>query len=521
MKKVLIVDDEFLVRLGLKTTIDWAAHGYSIVGEASNGREALDIFDEVNPDILITDIKMPIMDGLELIKNVKQLNKDVQVVILSNYAEFRFARQAVELGVFQYMLKSEITSQNLIDLLKNLKVEWQSQSGISEQEENKIQKENYIKAQLFSLPLGRKNMVDMIEPPKEGIFHGETYLVMILYSDISTLTESAVDMMNKAICALADSTYENPIYCTKIYKDQMFFTIIAEVDGEESFIYKTALKQCGVLARNASYYFDVSLQGGVSRISGAEDFPDMIRQAEAARENCFFEEEKFCLYQDEAVTEMVKVPHISHKKLNHFFENGDKDGVLEYIESVFLKLKEVRNYQTIKNVFIDFLAIGKSLCESFGEIRPQSLESSKFDYDNLVQLPTLKSVKDYIVEIYRAIFEVSHSFEENEYSYTVRTCISYIEEYYASNISLDDAAKAVNVSKSYLSMLFKQETGTNFVTFLNDYRIRQAKILLSKTNLKIYEVAEKVGFCSPYYFSKIFKDITGMNCKEYKDKYFQ
>ena len=145
----------------------------------------------------------------------------------------------------------------------------------------------------------------------------------------------------------------------------------------------------------------------------------------------------------------------------------------------------------------------------------------KFDYDNLAQLPTLQSVRGYIIELYKTVFELDSNQGVRGYSSTVKNCIFYIEENFASNISLDDAAKAVNVSKSYLSMLFKQETGTNFVAYLNEYRIRQAKILLGKTNLKIYEVAEKVGFCSPYYFSKIFKEQTGLNCKEYKDKYFE
>ncbi len=519
MKKVLIVDDEFLVRLGLKTTIDWTAHGYMIVGEASNGREAFDMFDETNPDILITDIKMPIMDGLELIKNVKKMKKNVQVVILSNYAEFSFARQAVELGVFQYMLKSEITSENLIELLKNLNVEWQVEE--QEKETEQIQKENYMKAQLLNLPFGGKNIGASIQPPNEDIFTAQGYTIMILYADISSLTGSAVDMMNKAIGALIESTYENPVYCTRIYKRQIFFTIITEVSSEEEKLYKKLIEQCSILARNASHYFDVSLQWGISLIGSSMQFPKMLQQAETARENCFFERESFCIYQVKPKENILIIPHVSHKKINHFFQNKDKEGIIEYIEAIFEKLQEVREFQGIKNIFIDFLAVAKVLCEGLGEKRPQSLETTKFDYDNLAQLPTLQSVKGYIIEIYRAIFEMDNNQELNGYSSTVRNCIFFIEKNFASNISLDDAAKAVNVSKSYLSMLFKQETGTNFVVFLNDYRIRQAKILLSKTNFKIYEVAEKVGFCSPYYFSKIFKETTGFNCKEYKDKYFE
>ncbi len=519
MKKVLIVDDEFLVRLGLKTTINWEAHGYVIIGEAANGKEALDLFGETDPDILITDIKMPVMDGLELIKNVKKIKKNIQVVILSNYAEFSFARQAVELGVFQYMLKSEINSENLIDLLKNLTVEWESE--IREEKTGKNKREEYLKTQLFGLPMSSKALYDSIHAPMEGIFNREKYAILILYCDITSLTESATDMLNKALCALMDTTYHEPAYCTKVYKGQIFFTLITDVSGKEQEAYKRLLEQCSILARNARHYFDTVLQGGISTVGTVVQFPQMLWEAETARENCFFAEENFCVYDQTEMNIQEKITHVSHKKINRFFQEDDKDGVLRYIDDIFEELKNISNYQNVKNTFIDFLAVAKSICEGIGENRPQSLEPVKFDYDNLIHLPTLESVKKYINDIYHAIFDLNGGNNESGYSSTVKSCIVFIENNYSFNISLDDAAKAVTVSKSYLSMLFKQETGTNFVTYLNEYRIKKAKTLLSKTNLKIYEVAEKVGFYSPYYFSKVFKETTGLNCREYKDKYFE
>ena len=518
MKKVLIVDDEFLVRLGLKTTIDWSAHGYVIVGEAANGREALDLFDETQPDILITDIKMPVMDGLTLIKNVKKKNKTVQVVILSNYAEFSFARQAVELGVFQYMLKSEINSQNLIDLLQNLTVELQTESQAMENDP-RVQQEDYVKAQIFSIPQSGRSIPFTIEPPPEGLFDNEQYAFIIHYCDISSLTQSAADMMNKALIALADTTYNNPITCTKYYKGQMFFVILSQLSGHSKLAQKELVEQCSVLARNAKHYFDVSLQGGISLPGNWQRFGRMLWEAEKARENCFFEVESYCIYQNIQIKEPENAPSVSHKKMGNFFENQDKAGAQGYIDEVFDALWSLRHYGSVKNVCIDFLAIAKSICEGLKEELPQSLDMDKFDYDNLIQLPTLESMKNYISDIYGSLFSVALG-NASQYSSTIRSCINYIEENFDKNISLDDVAKAVNISKSYISMLFKQETGTNFVAYLNDYRIRQAKILLTKTNLKIYEVAEKVGFFSPYYFSKLFKELTGMNCKEFKDKYY-
>lgn len=116
-----------------------------------------------------------------------------------------------------------------------------------------------------------------------------------------------------------------------------------------------------------------------------------------------------------------------------------------------------------------------------------------------------------------AIWDFLHN-RKSPYSGLIRECIGFIEENYSQNITLDNAAAAVNISSSYLSFIFKQETGINFSVYLTNYRIEMSKRLILKSNLKIYEIAEQVGFGSPYYFSKVFKEIVGMTCKEFKNR---
>ena len=120
MKKILIADDEFLVRLGLKTTIDWEQHGFIIVGEAKNGKEALELFEQSDPDILLTDIRMPVMDGLEVIQTVKQKKRSLKCVILTHYDDFNYAKEAIKLGASDYILKSDLNSDNLFSILNRI-----------------------------------------------------------------------------------------------------------------------------------------------------------------------------------------------------------------------------------------------------------------------------------------------------------------------------------------------------------------------------------------------------------------
>ena len=121
MYRILIADDEFLVRLGLKTTIDWEAHGYQVVGEASNGQEALEMVDALKPDIVLADIKMPFLDGLEFIARAKEKSKNLSFIILTNYESFQYAKRAMQLGVSQYLLKSEISPDTLLAALESVR----------------------------------------------------------------------------------------------------------------------------------------------------------------------------------------------------------------------------------------------------------------------------------------------------------------------------------------------------------------------------------------------------------------
>lgn len=120
MIKVLIADDELVVRIGLKTTIDWEANGFTIVGEAVNGKDAVELFHKLNPDILVTDIKMPIMDGLDVIRQLKSEHCMFKALILSHYDDFDFARKAINLGASDYILKTELTEQKLLASLSQL-----------------------------------------------------------------------------------------------------------------------------------------------------------------------------------------------------------------------------------------------------------------------------------------------------------------------------------------------------------------------------------------------------------------
>jgi len=517
MKRVMVVDDEFLVRLGLRTTMDWEAHGYKIVGEASNGKEALEMFDEANPDILLTDIKMPVMDGFKLIEEVRKRKKNIQIVILSHYDEFSYVQKALEFGATQYILKSEMNEQKLIDLLQKLSLKEKDQAV--EETDIKAERENYLKDLLFGKPANDDFTATDDMAPSPGLFAESTYMAVKGFCETSMLHEDSRKMLSQTVKTMLEKAFSESSTVMNFYKDQLYFTsVICVKDGDSVKEAQDIVKSMQQLIRNIKQYFEVVVQIGLSSAGRPERFPAMIAEAEQARKTCFFSQQPIEVFYPEMAQGKDKTILISHSKLSSFIEGKDKEGLKQYIAGIFNELKLLRSYGTFKNAVIDLLSVARTICEEHNIDQTSSLSPAKFSYENCLVMPFVDNVETYIQELYTAIADAAVN-RESGYSALVQNTIAYIKNNYASNISLSDAAAYSQVSSSYLSLIFKQETGVNFSNYLTDYRMEIAKKLLVTTNKKIYEIAEEIGFSSPYYFSKVFKEYTGMTCKEYKDKY--
>ena len=514
VKRILIAEDEFLVRIGLKTTMDWAAHGYTIVGEAANGKEALQLFGETHPDILITDVKMPVMGGLELVSEAKKRKRDLQVVILSNYNDFEYAREFMRLGASRYLLKSEISEQSLLRALESLDVPVQGEAeldgGLRARQERFLR--NYFGASMEeNQPLPAK------ASEARNVFPSNHYLAMRCDGDFEPTEETDEETVIKNVESLFHSALENAVYCSGIMGGRLRVSVVCpapEGPGGEVGRFR---RKCGMILRNAKNYFDVELHIGISEVREGRNIARLFSQAEEARIGCFFANQPIRTFAELPPRVTAPAPKVSSRKILGYIDGADPDGMKKYIADTFSRLLPLRNFSDVRTVYIDFLSIAKSVCEEKNIDLADGLSGTKFSYDNLTAIPCLKNVQDYVGDLYSAVFKAVMG-GDDYYSHTIRQCLEYIGKNYASNISLDNMAQAVNISKSYLSMIFKQETGINFITYLTRYRVERAKELLLRTNMKIYEIADKVGFSSPYYFSKVFKDWTNLSCKEYKDR---
>jgi two-component system response regulator YesN len=522
MKRILIVDDEYLVRLGLKTIIDWPEHGYVIEGEAANGREALELFDRTGADVILTDIKMPVMDGLELTRAVKEKNKKVTIIILSHYDEFSYAQEAINLGAFRYILKSELTKTNLLNVLESIFYAQEESAGSPEAEgaeDITAQRERYIRTYLFPFLQNMSTGGEGYYPPlpEDAARPKETYLVLCAVCHLTTILHDAGKMFPKTVKVLFAEAFRNSASFAGYYGEK--FELIAILPFAEDDLSREhkIVESCTRIVRNVHQYYDANLFIGLSSAGSAGDMARLFTEAAGAVTRCFFSEKRFvCVHDREGTLPPGVPPRISYEKLISFIEKNQAEAMLDYIRKIFMKLRELRNYTAVHNAFIDLLSSGKAICEKYRLNDQASLSESKFEYNTFYDLLFIDDVELYINNLFLELLSGKQS-GGITYSFIVKKSINFIQQNYTKNISLSDAAENAEVSHSYLSFIFKQETGINFNTWLSKYRIEEAKKLFQETNLRIYEVAERVGFANPYYFSRVFKELTGVNCKEFRN----
>ncbi|WP_304942649.1 response regulator [Vallitalea guaymasensis] len=528
MKKILIADDEFLVRVGLRTTINWEENGYIIVGEAKNGKEAIELFDKFDPDILLTDIQMPIINGLELIQILKDKKPSLKAVILTHYDDFSYAKEAISLGASEYILKSNLSPNNLLNILNkfNDELNIDERKSAVKKKVDKTAGYTYDERNLEKILTGKSDSKAEIKSllRNSNITLGlQSFAVVTteIYVDdvIASRYMDIKDLLKTVITVSSNTFLESKIPFFYFVKDNgitYLFNLDCnkdDVESKERMIY--LIKK---MKKSVHQFLDVCLNIGISEIDDdISNLPALYEQTTIALQYSFFDDSQdIVLYNKEMNINHDKCPVIDSKILKKHIKTFSIKELDKYIYNIFEELYRYKNIHFVKDIFIDFLSQAKFISKELNMNRDKSLNENKFNYDNFEQLYSFEMVKKYVVDIYHEITKFNVTNKSNKYSYIISKVIEYIKDNYDKDIALSEVANYVQISKSYLSLLFKQETGINYSSFLTNMRIEKSKKFLLDSNYKIYEVAEKVGFDNPYYYSKVFKDITGMTCKDYR-----
>lgn len=532
MLKVFLVEDECVVREGIKKNIDWKANGYEFCGEASDGELAYPLIQKLQPDIVITDIKMPFMDGLELSRLIKLEFPKIEIIILSGYEEFEYAKEAIKIGVAQYLSKP-INGDELLKEVKNVA------EKIEEQQRELEIKEKYRKEMEEMYLLERKNYFQYLVNSEKtvpellkmaGKLHiditASWYNIALLkyqitgqapdeYSkfmieidqEIDNVTESQTDIL------LFDRNSEGKAILFKAYSQES----LQDLQNE----YLNTLRQVLEKYENIRYFIGIGLS--VNRIGELPQTYEKASHAFAHRylmsENCIMDStelDQMTNYaNDDFDISNIDPKQMNRKRIQEFLRLGDKEEIRYFIDEFMMNLgKDAIN----SFMFRQYIAMDVyfAVAEFIEELQMSKDLIPVFDLQKDT-LQTVESTKNYVITITEKALELREKSASNRYGAVVEEVVKYIEKYYAKEeLSLNLVASHVNFSPNHLSMVFGQQTGHTFMKYLTDYRMNIAKNLLRCTGKRSSEISLEVGYKDPHYFSYLFKKTQGVTPTQYR-----
>jgi two-component system response regulator YesN len=519
--KVFFVEDEAITREGIRDNVDWCANGFEFCGEAADGEMALPLLRTAQPDVLITDIKMPFMDGLQLSKIIRERMPWVKIIILSGHDEFEYAQQAIKLGVTDYLLKP-ITVQNLQNALQKLTVqldrEREDQNNLKKLHEQVEENQSTLRERLlYKLIVGAVS-------PKEAIETGQmlgldlvarNYLVAILKIELNDRTEQyeheEYQQIQGAVVRLIELN-PNAITLKRDWGD-LILLMKGDDPGRLEEERNSLLDQVRWEIEKTRYRLTIGL-GTVKKQT-----TDICLSFVEALENIQNSSgEDGGTSHDFGQAELLKV---DKSAVENYLRSGSKDEFDEFFNGYIHPLGEsalrsnlIRNY-----IFTDvLLAIAQLVDELDGEMDKVIPELNSMEIV-LSNIKTIEQLKEQVYKIVSAALTYRDSLPKGQNKSLIRQAREYIEQHYGDHdLSLHVLAARANLSDSHFSVVFSQETGSTFKEYLTDIRINKAKELLRMTGLRSVDIAYQVGYNDPHYFSSVFKKHTGLSPSEFRSQ---
>ncbi len=524
MKKILLVDDEILIRESIRDCIPWEKEGFHLCGDAPDGEMALPLIEKHQPDILITDIKMPFMDGLELCRIVRQRMPEVKIIILSGHDEFTYAKTAIQLGVEEYCLKP-VSSADLLALLHTI-------SARIDQE--RIQKDRLL--QMEEMVNGHLSL--KLDKLMNDLCCGMLSTADALHEADAVGLKLSAPYYAAAITDIRpDNPAGNPVSPETVQQAQEFISAAIPdhhlvhvfrrsrteavwiVQGESILQVETLLSRVGsevlpIVEEKAGGWIVLGRGKVHSRLQGIH-----VSYMEADEDKTFLL--MIGINQRELQRNgggWTQAVMLERGRLFHFLRTGTLQQCDEFITSFSAPLRQVDwrsslyGYYLLNDLTLESIhAVHETLKE------PDTLEQRLHRWQ--AQIRNVASYEQATTFLRRLAEELISLRNESagKYAVIIDKVKEYIHQQYSrDDVTLQDAASHVGVSPSHLSKIFGQETGTTFIEYLTQTRIRHAKELLLTTNAKTYEIACMVGYNDAHYFSHLFKKTTGMTAKDFR-----
>ena len=529
--KIMLVDDEEEVRTSIIKKINWEANGFEVVGDAENGRDALEKIEILEPNVIITDIRMPYMDGLALTESLRQKFPSIKVIIFSGFDDFSYAKEAIRLGVAEYILKP-VNVDELTEILKRVRAKLDEE--IESARDIDILRESYkaslpvLREQFLNKLIIKKGLFD--EPSIDGyleeygmnIGNANKWIVCVVNIELENANIRGELLKEKELIPIyvkkfieekLSPHYRNVVF-DSVQDAEPVIIVARDEDNTQTGltdvmrdVCKTAKRVLGVgitvgIGRSSQTLSDISASYkaavdavGYKKIVGAEDVV-YIHDVEPVSTGVLRFEEK----EEEELISAIKF--------------GGEERIAEVVGSLAVKLDEVkvhsRQYQAY---MLRILTCIMDLMQQY-EISLSGLEN----YMEVVsKIKDGDSLKEWLLGICNNINLGMQQKRETTSKQIVKEAKEYIlENYTNAELSLEVICRHLHLSPAYFSSLFKKETGQTYINYLTDIRLNKAVELLSTTDEKTYMIAEKVGYLEQNYFSYVFKKKIGVSPTKYR-----
>lgn len=549
MYKLILADDEQEARKGIIERIAWSDHGFELVGEAENGREAYEMAEMTIPDIVITDIRMPFMDGLELATALKKRFPTIRIIILTAYDEFEYAQRAIKLDVAEYVLKP-ISSKELIEVL--LKVKNEIENEKAQRENIQLLTEQYKRA----LPVLREKYLSSVitgSVPGEHIctraselglnLHGKMFVVAVVGID-QTCFDIGNDYKHNGVFEKKNIRYVEDLALPNI----AVYNLCKEIAGKEGlaipflhddyvciiFIFKTndiqgtfenAFKILEEIRLTTEKYLNYTVTIGLGSFCNhiamiSKSYKNAVSALEyrliQGSNRIIFIEDIECFHMDKLIFD-----DNDERALVFSIKLSSENEAKLIIEALFLKIIEskasFKDFQIfLMEILIAIIKASKNLDidmdRIFGQNRNLFVEMYKFK--------DINEAKEWFIGICLEVMKWIRIEKRNTCKQLVKQAKEYIHENYDEHdITIERVAKHIHISPSYFSAIFKKETKETYVNYLVNVRMTEAKLLLKNTSLRTLDIAERVGYQDSSYFSYVFKKHCGVSPSLYRNSH--
>lgn len=545
MYTLLIVDDEPTVRMGLRSYFDWASYGIELAGEADDGDVALEMIAREQPDIILTDVRMPSMDGITMSQRISAEYPDIKIIFVSGHDDADYLKSAMKVSAVDYIFKP-VNLQELGTVIKRVVADLDAKSS------EKMHKEELLVKLKEGMPLLReKFLLSLIgegapkaELAERVAFLGldlradAAYWVMVVsVDDLAEVMESRSERDRQLLWYSVLNIFEELLgthmrgYAFEHRAGEFVGVLqLAEQDSDSGTEAAEALfALAGDLRSNLSRWLKISVTIGISDLAaGLTGLAPAYKQAREAADYKWYLGKNRIITMDSLEgaepegSAIRKFDYELNDALISALKADDEIKAREAVGSIFASMAYTRpdGLKYVRNLCMQLvLAVGQLILElGAGEPELEAMEAELTEA--LYQKETLKEMRELIESYLAAVAGRIREKRAGKMANVIERVRAYIEQNYANgSLTVADIGKAVYLSSTYVSLLFKQETGQTVGEYLTQVRVEKAKELLRDPQYKFYDICHAIGYTDPSYFTKLFKKVTGVTPSAYRDSY--